>query len=249
MIMESCSRQCLRRTLYAVMIGTSPIVLCLLLIAIARLILHQLETTCFRRQNSTDHRRSSSIFHQGGRPTLSYTPVSTTELQRIIQGKQPSDSSSSIAKNEHDSPRASRFMKSILSRSEQSPNSSSTNTLANLVIRRDALGTSPMTALLVPMSTYATPTVDIVNERSARRARGILMKQDSIERATLPPMHNRIRTVEFFDMNNSFDTEQIEYDPVLPLRTTSTNTGNFTVDEHLDFHSVRSVPYSLYHVN
>ncbi|CAF1108346.1 unnamed protein product [Adineta ricciae] len=250
MVMESCSRQCVRRTLYAVMIGTSPIVLCLLLIAIVRLILHQIETNCFRRQKSLDHRRSSSIFHQGGRPTLSYTPVSTTELQRIIQGKPLNALSITAPRPTHDSPLASRFMRSILSRREQSPLSSSTATLANLVIRRDALSTSPITALLAPISTYPTPMVDVVNEKRDKRGCGAVAKHESIDTSTLPSTHTRNRLVDFFDTNNSFDAEQIEYDPFMLLaRSRAANVSNVALEDVLDFHSVHSVPYSLYHVN
>jgi hypothetical protein len=105
--MEYCSRQCIRRTFYAVIIGTSPIIICLLLIALARLILNRLETIYYRRQKVSDRRRSSSVYHQVGRSILSYTPISTTELQRIIQGKQATESLSTSPKSDSSSPKTS----------------------------------------------------------------------------------------------------------------------------------------------
>ncbi|CAF1171329.1 unnamed protein product [Adineta steineri] len=247
--MENCSYQCIRRTLYAVLIGVSPIVLCLLLIALARLILHQLETAYHRRQKFSDRRRSSSAYHPTGRPTLLYTPVSTTELQRIIQGKKYIEPSPILAKSENSSPKASKFMKSILTRREPSPS----RTLSSLVIRRHAINSTPMTALFAPTSTPLIPTFNIINETMSKSSNAITVKHESSETKTLSTINNkRINVV--FHTNDSFDAEQTDIDPFLfssssPTTTTTTTTTTVGVEEFLDFHSVRSVPYALSLVN
>jgi len=224
--MEYCSRQCIRRTFYAVIIGTSPIIICLLLIALARLILNRLETIYYRRQKVTDRRRSSSVYHQVGRSILSYTPISSTELQRIIQGKQATESLSTIPKSD-----SSSFMKSILTRREPSP-PTSTNTLASLVIRRNAIASTPLAALLMP-------TLNIINEQQRTNAR--MIKHESGEPTTLN------NNTDFFNTNDSFDGEQQETDPFVLSRKTMPTT--VVVEEFPDFHSVHSVPYSLNLVN
>jgi hypothetical protein len=236
--MEYCSRQCIRRTFYAVIIGTSPIIICLLLIALARLILNRLETIYYRRQKVSDRRRSSSVYHQVGRSILSYTPISTTELQRIIQGKQATESLSTSPKSDSSSPKTSKFMKSILTRREPSP-PTSTNTLANLVIRRNAIASTPLAALLVPVLTSVTPTLNIINEQQRINAR--MIKHESGEPTTLS------NNTDFFNTNDSFDGEQQETDPFVSSRKTMPTT--VVVEEFPDFHSVHSVPYSLNLVN
>jgi len=255
--MEYCSRQCIRRTLYAVMFGISPIILCLLLIVIARLILHCLEMSYNRRQKPIDRRRSSSMFHQLGRPTISYTPVSITELQRIIQGdyhsQQPSESSSSVYNNDHHLPKPPNFMKSILNRREPSPPPLS-NALASLVIRRNAINSTPLTALFAPVSGSTSPTFDTINEQNTRRPSGITMKRESIETITLATLNNNNNSnTIFYNTNDSWESEPTENDSLdtLPktMTTTTTTTTTVVVEEFHDFHSVHSIPYSLNLVN
>lgn len=249
--MELCSDQCLHRTFYAVLFGISPIVVCLFLIGLARLILHCLELLCTRGQTQIDRRRSSSIFYQTGRPTLSYTPVSITELQRIIQGKydqrQASDSSSSsFIHHERESPKATHFMKSILNRHESSP-PLSTDTLANLVIRRNAINSAPFTALLAP----TTPQWDVINEQMRLSPNLMTIRRKSTERVTLSARNSNdnLHPTIFYNTNESWEPESTENDPLVTLpkalKTTTTTTTTVVVEEFLDFHSVHSVPYSL----
>ncbi len=262
--MEYCSRQCIRRTLYAVIIGISPIIICLLLIAITRLIIHCLEMSYNRRQKPIDHRRSLSMFYQSSRPTISYTPVSVTELQRIIRGEyqsqQQSESSSSYVTNDRNSPKSSHFIKSILTRRESSsppPSSSlSSNTLANLVIRRNAIGTTPLTALFAPILTSPTSlTVDTINEQNTRRPSIMTVKHESIETTTLSAINNNNdndNSTIFYNTSDSLDIELTENDPLVTLpktMSTTTTTTTVVVEEFLDFHSVHSIPYSLNLVN
>ncbi len=243
-----CSRQCIRRTLHAVLIGVSPIIICLLLIAIARFILHCLEMSYYRRHKPTDRHRSSSAFYQGGRPTLSYTPVSLTELQRIIQGEyqsqQQSESSSSFFTNDNNSPKTSNFMKSKLLRHESSP-ASPANTLANLVIRRNEINSAPLTALFAPVSTF-----DIINEQNTRQPNALITRHESTETTTLAAVNNNNNnnSTIFYNTNDSWESESTETDPlvILPKKMTTTTV---VVEEFLDFHSVHSVPYSLNLVN
>jgi hypothetical protein len=243
-IMEHCSRQCIRRTLYAVMIGISPILLCLLLIAIARLIVHRLELAYYRRHEPIDRRRSSSVFYHSGRPTLSYTPVSMTELQRIIQGEyqsqQQSESSLTNLNNDNSSPKTHKFLNSILPRHEPMLPS---NALANLVIRRNAIDSTPMTALFAPISTSNAPTFDIINEQKTQRPSVMTITHESIETTTLATNNNNY----FFDANDS-ESEQTETDQLLTSPKTTTTT-TVVVEEFVDFHSARSIPYSLNLIN
>ena len=174
--MEFCSGLCLRRTLYAVSVGISPIVICLLFIALARFILHCLELSYNYRQKPTDRRRrSSSIGYQSGRLTLSYTPVSIKELQRIIHGEyqtQEQSESSTITTTP-----------------------STTNTLANLVIRRNAINSTPFTALFAPIS---IPTFDVINEQQTRRPSLMTITHESIETTTLARLSPNHSSSVFF---------------------------------------------------
>jgi hypothetical protein len=254
--MEYCSRQCIRRTLYAVMFGVSPIIICLLLIFIARIILHCLEMSYNRRQKPIDRRRTSSMFHQVGRSTISYTPVSITELQRIIQGdyysQRPSESSSSFFNNDHNSSKTPNFMKAILTRRESSPPPLS-NALANLVIRRNAINSTPMTALFAPVSTPTSPTFDTINEQNTRRPSVMTIKHESIETTTLATLNNNNNSnTIFYNTNDTWESEPIENDSLVTLpktMTTTTTTTTVVVEEFLDCHSVHSIPYSLNLVN
>lgn len=252
--MELCSDQCFHRTIYAVLIGISPIVVCLFLIGIGRLLLHCLELICTRGQEPIDRRRSSSIFYQTGRPTLSYTPVSIAELQRIIHGKydhhQASDSSSSsFIHNERESPKATHFMKTILNRHEPSP--PSTDTLASLVIRRNAINATPFTALLAPISTPSTPRWDVINEQMRLSPNLMTIRRKSTERVTLSARNSNdnLHPTIFYNSNESLEPESTENDPLVSLskalKTTTTTTTTVVVEEFLDFHSVHSIPYSL----
>lgn len=252
--MEPCSDQCLYRTIYAVLIGMSPIVVCLFLIGFGRVLLHCLELLCTRGQEPIERRRSSTYFYQSGRPTLSYTPVSITELQRIIHGKydpqQTSESSSSsFVQHEHGSPKAAHFMKSILHRHEPStspPPSPSTATLANLVIRRNAISSTPITALLAP-----SPMFEIVNEQSKLSPNIMTIRRKSTERTILSRKNSNdnLQSMTFYNTNETWEPESTENDPLVPLpkalKTTTTTTTTVVVEEFLDFHSVHSVPYSL----
>lgn len=235
--MENCSRQCIRQTFFAVLIGISPVVICLLFIGLARLLIHCLELSYNRRQKPDDYRRrSSSFFHQAGRPTLSYTPVSLTELHRIIQGdrhnQQQNDSS---------------FLTNILNRKEP-PTVPTTNTLGNLVIRRNAINSTPFTALFAPLS---TASYDVINEQSKRRSSMVTIKHESIETTTLatglnPQQSNSI----LFHLNDFDECETNETDPLVTLpqgltTTTTTTTTTVVLEEFLDFHSVHSIPYSM----
>jgi hypothetical protein len=230
--MEYCSRQCLRRTLYAVLIGVSPIVICLLLIALVRLILHRLEKGYNRRHNPSD-RRSSSVFYRSGRPTLSYTPVSSAELQRIIQGdyqsQQQSESSLVNIYTDASSPKDP----------QREPSS---NILANLVIRRDAIDSTPLTALFGPASSS-----DMTNQQKSRYPNVMTVTHESIETTALAPINNKSS-----NMNDLSECEQTEMNSSLRspnTTTTTTTTTTVVVEEFLDFHSVHSIPYSLNLVN
>jgi hypothetical protein len=247
-IMEYCSRQCIRRTFYAVIVGISPIVICLLLIAIVRLILHCLEISYYRGQKPTNRRRSSSLFYQANRPTLLYTPVSIAEIQRIIQGEyqsqQQSESSLPMLHDDNSSPKGPKFIKSILTRLDPP---SSTDTLANLVIRREAIGSTPLTALFAPISPPVTPTFNIINEQKNRRPSVMTVKHESIETTTLATRNNNNNNI-FFITDESSDIEETDTDPSVTspkTMTTTTTTTTLVVEEFFDFHSVRSVPYAL----
>ena len=244
--MEQCSRPCVRRALYAVMIGVSPIVICLVFIGLARLILYRLEIAYYRRQKGHD-RRNSFGTSQSGRLALSYTPVSHAELQRIIQGEYQSreDSSNMSGPFNPTSRKTPRFIKSILPRRE--PPLSSAGILANLVIRRDAIDANSMTAAFVPMDVPLQPTFTIVNEQdNKRRPSVITIKRESIETTTLAAMNN--------SDNNSYYSanmeELVEYEPIArdPLRAatkTMTTTTTVVVEEFLEFHSASSLPCTL----
>ena len=207
------SRQWVRHTLYAVMIGISPMLLGLLLLALVRLILHRLELLCSRRQSFLD-RRQSSVFSRKGRPTLSYTPVPLTELHRIIQGdpssQQFSDSSSSsFTRND--------------SRRTKTP------FLASLVIRRDALDSTPLTALLAPIA-----RVDTINERRATHS------NDCHETLTLARLQsNRSKMYDFYESNHH------STDRLLPSFNPRRLTATIRIDESFDYYSVSSIPSEL----
>jgi len=211
-----------------------------------------------RRQKPIDRRRSSSMFHQLGRPTISYTPVSITELQRIIQGdyhsQQPSESSSSVYNNDHHLPKPPNFMKSILNRREPSPPPLS-NALASLVIRRNAINSTPLTALFAPVSGSTSPTFDTINEQNTRRPSIMTVKHESIETTTLSAINNNNdndNSTIFYNTSDSLDIESTENDPLVTLpktMSTTTTTTTVVVEEFLDFHSVHSIPYSLNLVN
>ncbi len=243
--MEQCSRQCIRRTFYAVIIGASPIVLCLLLIGLARLILYRLEIAYCRRQKLT-HRRSSLLSSQSGRLTLSYTPISNAEIQRIIQGeyqtRQGNDALSFSALNNLNTRKAPRFIKSILPRRE--PALSSSSILANLVIRRDAIEATPMTGILISNETPLQPTFSIINEREKRRPSVITITCESVERTTtLAPMNNNNHG-NSLNTNQLVECEEILHDPLIATTKTMTTT-TVVVEEFLDFHSASSLPCAL----
>jgi hypothetical protein len=238
-IMEQCSRQCIRRTLYGVMIGVSPIIICLLLIALARLIIHRLETSYYRRQKVSD-RRSSFVPSPSGRLALSYTPVSNAELQRIIQGdhqsQQLSELSSAFVYNNNSNVRkAPKFIKSLLPRREAL--SPSASILANLVMRRDVMDASPITGVLAPISSPLQPTFSIVNEQERRRPSVITITRESVETTTLATMNN--------NGNDFTESEQQTNDPLMAASKTMTTTTTVVVEEFLDYHSVKSLPCAL----
>ena len=237
--MENCSRQCIRRTLYAVMIGISPMVLCLLLIALARLILSRLEVIYNRRQKPRD-RRSSSYFHPPGRPTLSYTPVSTAELQRIIHGDLSSHRPSESPSDDHASSKGQKSMISMLTRRDLLP-PPSTGTLANLVIRRDALDSTPLTALLAPKSAPVTPAVGTIHEQGARRSNFTTIRRESIETT-------RISRTPWgpYSMFGSYPSDARLTDSFL---SASNTRPTVLVEEYLEFHSTSSIPCSLHSAN
>jgi len=235
--MEQCSRQCIRRTFYAVMIGVSPIVICLLFIGIARLILNRLEIAYYRRQKVTD-RRTSILAYQSGRLALSYTPVSNAELQRIIQGEYknrvPYDSSTTNSNIR----KAPRFIKSILPRREP-PALSSTSILANLVMRRDPIDAGPITGVLSPIEGPLQPTFSIINEQGKRRPSLITITRESVETTTLAATNNNNNGI-ILNKNDSVESEQISNDQL--MTTTKTMTTTVVVEEFFDYHSVSSLP-------
>ena len=235
--MEFCSRQCIRRTLHAVLIGISPVVLCLILIVIARIILHCFESAYYRRQKLLSRRHSSTIFQQPGRPTLSYTPISIEEIQRIIHGHYHRQQQQS--ESHHSTPKATHFMKSIFTRRESSPELPP-STLSNLVARRNAIDSTPFASLIAPLT---VPSFDSVNERTPRRASIIKIKCDGVEQTLLSP-DSRSRDSIFYNANDTTECEANDTDPLVKLRKTITTT-TVVVEEFLDFQSVRSVPCSL----
>ena len=169
--MDTGSTHWVLRTLYAVLIGVSPMLVGLLLVALARLILHRLEHAYHRRQKSLG-RRSSTILYCVGRPTLSYTPASMTEIHRIIHGdhssQQLTESSSSLTNHE-------------------------TSALANLVMRREAISSAPFTALFA-----ALPSIETINER--RRTSVITVQREVVETMTLTPLSpNRSKIYDYYE--------------------------------------------------
>ena len=205
------SRQWIRQTLYAVMIGIAPMLLGLLLIALVRIILHRLELV-YSRRHTILARRSSSIFYRKGRPTLSYTPIPLTELHRIIQGEHSTDSSSSLTTNQ--------------------PKRAQNPFLANLVIRRDAIDSTPFTALLAPMS-----KVDMINER---RANCITVQHECIETLTLARLQsNRSKMYDFYESNPQCT------DRLLPSKQLKRLPTTLMVEESFDYYSVSSIPSEL----
>ena len=246
-IMEQCSRQCIRRTFYAVMIGVSPIVICLVFIGLARLILNRLEIVYYRRQKGSD-RRLSFAPTQSGRLALSYTPVSNAELQRIIQGdyqfRQSHELSPSSASGIANTRKTPRFIKSILPRREPV---ASAGILANLVIRRNAIDSTPITAMITPMETPLQPTFSIVNEHDKRRPSMITIKRESVATTTLAAMNNSntSHSRHSLNTNESIETEPIFHDPLMASTKTMTTTTTVVVEEFLEFHSASSLPCAL----
>ncbi|CAF0872877.1 unnamed protein product [Rotaria sordida] len=252
--MEQCSRQCIRRTFYAVLVGVSPIVICLLFIGLARLIIYRLEMAYYRRQKVID-RRSSAIPCQSGRLALSYTPVSNAEIQRIIQGdyksQLPRNQSSSIYSSHSNVRKAPRFIRSILPKRESTLQPS--NLLANLIMRRNAGDASPITGILAPIETPLQPTFCIVNEQEKRRPSSIIITEESIETALPPPTttiaptnnnnNNNNNHGSFSTTHDLIESEQIPNDQL--MITTKTLTTPIVVEELLDFHSVSSIPCAL----
>ncbi|CAF1222075.1 unnamed protein product [Adineta steineri] len=233
---QQCSGQCIRRTLYAVIIGVSPVVICLLFIGFARLILHRLEIAYYRRHKPTD-RRSSLLIPQNGRLALSYTPVSHAELQRIIQGEHQNQQSND-SHNTSAIRKAPRFIKSLLPRRELAPTSS---ILANLVIRHDINDPHPLTSMFAPVDidTPLEPTFSIINEHDKRRPSIITITRESIETTTLSVTMNNNSS----NMTAEIEPEPIRMDPL--TATTKTTTTTVAVEEFLDFHSVSSLPCVL----
>ena len=243
--MEQCSRQCIRRTFYGVMVGVLPVVICLLFIGLARLILYRLEIIFYRRQKLTD-RRSSLANSQSGRLALSYTPVSNAELQRIIQGEyqsqQSNDSPIHVHRNNSSLRKTPRFIKSILPRREP-PTSSSSSILANLVIRCDNMDAIPLRTVLAPGETALRPSFSIVNENEKRRPSVITITRESIETTTLASINNN-NNASYSNINNLTESERITNDSVMSATKTMTTT-TVVVEEFLDFHSVSSFPCVL----
>ncbi len=241
-IMEQCSHQCIRRTFYAVMIGVSPIIICLVFIGLARLILNRLEIAYYRRQKVSD-RHSSIVNSQSGRLALSYTPVSNAELQRIIQGEYQTRQSYDLSttSNNVTTRKTPRFIKSILPRRE--PASPSASILANLVIRRDAIDASPLTGIIAPIETPLQPTFSVINEQEKRRPSLITIKRESVETTTLAGRNNSNRNSP--SMNELVEFEPISYDPLMASTKTMTTTTTVVVEEFLEFHSVSSLPCAL----
>jgi hypothetical protein len=217
------------------------------LIGLARLILYRLEIAYCRRQKLT-HRRSSLPSSQSGRLTLSYTPISNAEIQRIIQGeyqtRQGNDALSFSALNNLNTRKAPRFIKSILPRRE--PALSSSSILANLVIRRDAIEATPMTGILISNETPLQPTFSIINEQEKRRPSVITITCESVERTTtLTPMNNNNnKYANSLNTNELVESEAISNDPLMATTKTMTTT-TVVVEEFLDFHSASSLPCAL----
>lgn len=187
----------------------------LLLLALVRLILHRLELVYSRRQKLLDHRRSSTIFYRGGRPTLSYTPVPVNELHRIIQGEhssqQFSDTSSTSSNCLDLKPPKNEF-------------------LAQLVIRRDALESTPLTALLSPIT-----HIDTINERRPNAITTV--QHESIETVTLAQLQsNRSKIYDFYESRN------LCKDRLMPSSSLRRVTATIKVEESFDYYSVHSIP-------
>ena len=229
---DECSRQCVRRTLFAVLIGVSPIVICLLFIAFARLVLYRLELVYNRRLKPSD-RRTSYVPCATGRLALSYTPVSHAELQRIILGDHHRPISNDSTR------KTPKFIQSILPRRE--PALSSTSILANLVIRRDGIDAGSVTGILAPVSTPCHPTFSFVNEKQSRRPSVITIKRESVETTTLASMN---ASGSSFTSDDSSEYEQANQDPLMGSTKTLTTT-TVVVEEFLEFHSVSSLPCTL----
>ncbi|CAF3069329.1 unnamed protein product [Rotaria socialis] len=244
--MEDCSQECLRRALYAVLLGISPIVICLLLIGLVRIMLHVFELVFSRHRKEGNRRRSSSAYYHSGRPTLLYTPVSITELHRIIQGdyynQQPPDSSSApnIENNAHKTP---KFIKSLLSRRDSPPPSSS-GAIASLIGRRHGINAIPFTALLVPVSTPSTPKIETINEKMTRQQSCTFIKNGSIEKISDTPPNRHYFS---FDRYDSAESEPTEIQPLClsQMRTMSATASLAREKEAREFYSASSIPYAF----
>lgn len=243
--MENCSKQCLRRTLYAVLIGISPIVICLLLIGFVRIILHCLELIFCRHIKADERRRSSTSFYQSGRPTLLYTPVSVSELQRIIQGdyqnQQPTDALLPVPNNDNDVYRTPKFMKSILSKHDP-PGPPAPGAIANLIGRRNAINAIPFTALLVPVSTPSTPNINTINEKQTRRPSRTSITDETSETEKLNPTNQNDNRL---NRNNSMDSKLSNSRPLYLTRTrTLSMAGSLVLEEEArEFYSATSIPH------
>ncbi|CAF2164582.1 unnamed protein product [Rotaria magnacalcarata] len=253
-IMEQCSRQCIRRTFYAVLVGVSPIVICLLFIGLARLILYRLEVVYYRRHKITD-RRPSIFSSRSGRLALSYTPVSNAELQRIIHGEyrsqQARESCTFVYNNHTNTRKVPSFIRSILPRRESALSTS--NILSNLVVRRSVLESNPMAVLLPPVDVPLQPTFSIINEQDKQRASTSTIIKDSIKSTTTTTTTKTITAMNHNNNHNNddenfmtvhdltvFEPEPIENDYLFtPLKTLTTTVF---VEEFLEFHSVSSLP-------
>ncbi|CAF1361042.1 unnamed protein product [Rotaria magnacalcarata] len=247
--MQDCSQECVRRALYAVLLGISPIVTCLLLIGLVRIILHVFEFVFCRHIIEENRRSPSPACYHNGRPTLLYTPVSITELHRIIQGdyysQQPSRSSSvsstqNIENNTHKTP---KFIKSLLSRRDSPPPSSS-GAIANLIGCRHAINTIPFAALLVPVSMPSTPKIETINEKKTRQPSFASIKNDSIEKSSYTPPNRHNFS---FDRYDSAESEPTDTQPLclLQMRTMSATASLAIEEEAREFYSTSSIPYAF----
>lgn len=242
--MEQCSRQCIRRTLFAVMVGVSPIVICLLFIGLARLILYRLEIA-YSRRHKISYRRSSLFPYHSGRLALSYTPVSHAELQRIIRGEyieqQTRDSFPPPTNTNSNVRKAPRFIRSILPRRESSLAPSSI--LANLVIRRNALDASPVTTAFTPVETPLQPTFSVINEQNKHRPSVITITKESVETTTVSSLGQNASESNFTLVQDTNESEPTFDEPL--MAATKTMTTTVVVEEFHEFHSVSSIPCAL----
>ena len=204
----------------------------------------------YHRRQKVIARRAPLFTYRNGRLTLSYTPVSNVELQRIIQDEyhhqQTSESSSFAYNNYNYTHKTPRFNRSILPNCEIAMSSSSV--LANLFIHHNVIDTCPITNILPPMETLSQSTFSIINEQEQqRRSSAIIIRKQPIQTTTLTATNNNHdeTTLTKVALNRAIDLTDS------PLLNTAKKTTETVVIEDYVFLSASSIPctFNLHNSN